>query len=138
MSERRAVHNAAGQVVKAGCMVRGERGLWLFIRDPRQDYWGLAKGHVERGESPEAAAVREVREETGYEVRTARELPVLEYTNSETGEQIYTYHWLAEALRQVGPGTARHAWFTLDEALAVVFPNVALWLAALRQDGVIQ
>ena len=36
----------------------------LLIRDP-YGKWGLPKGHVENGESPCEAALREVREETG-------------------------------------------------------------------------
>jgi 8-oxo-dGTP pyrophosphatase MutT (NUDIX family) len=39
---------------------------YLLIRDP-YDNWGLPKGHVERGETSEQTAVREVREETGIE-----------------------------------------------------------------------
>lgn len=38
--------------------------LFLLIRDSYQN-WGFPKGHLERGELPEAAALREVEEETG-------------------------------------------------------------------------
>jgi 8-oxo-dGTP diphosphatase len=112
--------------------------MLLLIRDSRQDHWGLPKGHVEAGETPRAAAVREVEEETGYAVTVVSELPPLQYLNSETSELIYTYHWLADAVRQVGPGTARHAWFTLEEAREIVFPNVSEWLSELSRDGVIK
>ena len=40
------------------------RPHYLLIRDSYQN-WGLPKGHVEQGEAPETAAVREVSEETG-------------------------------------------------------------------------
>jgi 8-oxo-dGTP pyrophosphatase MutT (NUDIX family) len=43
---------------------RGARPLFLLIRDSYRN-WGFPKGHVEEGEQPEAAALREVAEETG-------------------------------------------------------------------------
>ncbi len=49
-----------------GVVFRLDRGqpLFLLIRDSYQN-WGFPKGHVEAGELPETAAVREVTEETG-------------------------------------------------------------------------
>jgi 8-oxo-dGTP pyrophosphatase MutT (NUDIX family) len=38
--------------------------LFLVIRDSYKN-WGFPKGHLEPGEQPETAALREVREETG-------------------------------------------------------------------------
>jgi 8-oxo-dGTP pyrophosphatase MutT (NUDIX family) len=38
--------------------------VYLLIRDSRQN-WGFPKGHVENGEAPATAALREVAEETG-------------------------------------------------------------------------
>jgi 8-oxo-dGTP pyrophosphatase MutT (NUDIX family) len=40
------------------------RALFLLIRDSYRN-WGFPKGHLESGELPEGAAVREVAEETG-------------------------------------------------------------------------
>lgn len=40
------------------------KALFLLIRDSYRN-WGFPKGHVEAGEAPEQAAVREVGEETG-------------------------------------------------------------------------
>lgn len=42
----------------------GERTFYLLIRDPYRN-WGFPKGHLEEGEEPSSAALREVAEETG-------------------------------------------------------------------------
>ena len=54
-----------------GLVYRRARGRWMACLGARQKssdgplLWGIPKGHVEDGESMAAAAVREVREETG-------------------------------------------------------------------------
>ena len=60
------VRNAREEVSAGGIVFRrSANGVrFLLIRDSYQN-WGFPKGHVEPGESPDAAAVREVEEETG-------------------------------------------------------------------------
>lgn len=64
----------------AGGVVVNDRGEFLLIRD-RNGYWVFPKGHIEPGETPEAAAVREVREETGIEAQVVAPLGTTRYTN---------------------------------------------------------
>ncbi len=47
------------------------RPLFLLIRDSYAN-WGFPKGHLERGEAPESAALREVAEETGLSAVESR------------------------------------------------------------------
>ena len=58
-----------------GSVYRLEEGapLFLLIRDSYGN-WGFPKGHVERGEGAEDAALREVREETGLQELASRGL----------------------------------------------------------------
>jgi ADP-ribose pyrophosphatase YjhB (NUDIX family) len=59
-------NRARDETSAGGVVFRMDVGqpLYLLIRDSYKN-WGFPKGHVEAGERPEAAAVREVHEETG-------------------------------------------------------------------------
>lgn len=57
----RAIHYVAA----GGVVVDGDRVL--VLNRPGRNEVRLPKGHIEKGESPQETAVREVREETGYE-----------------------------------------------------------------------
>ena len=63
-----------------GVVVRhANEPLILLIRDS-YGHWGLPKGHVERGERSESAAMREVREETGLaDVRVIESIATIEW-----------------------------------------------------------
>jgi 8-oxo-dGTP diphosphatase len=52
-------------------------------RPPNQGLWNGVGGHVEPGEAPLAACLREVREETGYRLETARFAGILTWRGFE-------------------------------------------------------
>jgi len=103
--------------------------------------WVLPKGHIEAGETPAVAAVREVREEAGVVARLSQPeappLGVVAYT--ARGQPVrcafYALRWLGPA---VGPAESPEdrlvRWATLAEVGALVpFPEtVALVAAAAR------
>ncbi|MEZ5098090.1 MAG: NUDIX hydrolase [Nocardioides sp.] len=53
----------------AGAVVTRKGGDVLLVHRPRYDDWSFPKGKLDRGEHMTAAAVREVAEETGLQVR---------------------------------------------------------------------
>jgi 8-oxo-dGTP pyrophosphatase MutT (NUDIX family) len=84
-------------------------------RNPRN--WIFPKGHIEKGETPEAAALREAREEAGVAGKLIGPAGVLEYRF--LGVNARVEYFLAVLTRETGPpedGRSR-AWCGLDEAL---------------------
>ena len=67
MPKAKAEHSAGGIVYR---VVDGEP-RFLLIRDSYKN-WGFPKGHVKRDEDDAAAALREVREETGLDALAMR------------------------------------------------------------------
>jgi len=71
-------HRSAG-----GLVVLSSRILLIATQKGRR--WQLPKGHIEEGETPEQAAIREVQEETGVTGRVVAPLPGVEYWFVEKG-----------------------------------------------------
>ena len=115
--------------VSAGGLVideTGTKGLLIGRRDLKDAtrerlLWSLPKGHIEAGETPEMAAIREVHEETGIESEIARELGVIDFWFMASGKRIHktVHHYL---FRKVGGTLAPQitevddvGWFPLEE-----------------------
>jgi 8-oxo-dGTP pyrophosphatase MutT (NUDIX family) len=74
-------------VPAAGGLVVNESGQWLFIY--RRGKWDLPKGKLDKRESPEKAAVREVEEETGlHDVQLQHKIVDTYHTYDESGHHI--------------------------------------------------
>jgi polyphosphate kinase len=99
-ADDRVVVTAAGGVVLRD--VDGTTEV-LVVHRPRYDDWSLPKGKLDPGESWEAAARREVLEETGVSVELGAELSPVHYTDRR-GQPKTVRWWLMHALT----GQPRH------------------------------
>lgn len=90
--------------VSAGGLVidtTGKLGLLIGRRDQKDAsgkriLWSLPKGHIEEGETPEQAALREVQEETGIESDIEKSLGVIDFWFMAGGKRIHktVHHYL--------------------------------------------
>ncbi len=94
-----------------------------LVHRPRFDDWSLPKGKLKRGEHPLAAAVREVREETGADTLVGARLPTVSYdvwANDHLRGKVVDY-WamtvIGAASWQAGREVDEVIWLPVDHAL---------------------
>lgn len=135
-SQARLETSAGGVVVRR----EGGRTLYLLIRDSYGN-WGFPKGHVEEGEHPEDAAMREVCEETGLtDVRLAGAIHSIDWYFRLRGRLIHKVcHFFlmqtdgAETCPQQDEGITACRWEAYDDAAGLVaYENAREVLRAAR------
>ena len=104
-------------------IVVGERGVVLHLHK-RLNMWLQPGGHVEPGETPAEAAVREAHEETGLEVRHPKSGPWLVHLDVHPGPRGHTHLDVRYVVygEDADPAPAEGesqevAWFGWDEAI---------------------
>jgi 8-oxo-dGTP diphosphatase len=114
MMARELVLGAGGIVVQ-----RGDAPLIAVVRLRKRSEWVLPKGKLNDGETPRAAAEREVVEETGHDVSVHEFMATLAY---EAGGRTKVVHfWRMEAGREqtheLMKDVKEVAWLPLDDAV---------------------
>ncbi len=105
-----------------------------LIHRPRHDDWSLPKGHCDAGETPQAAAERELREETGFVGRMLTPLPAYYYDLPDNSKAVV--HWFAmEVVEQHQPlddEVDRGQWCTLEQAVSLLsYPSLVSYVNAI-------
>lgn len=143
MSPQRHRHDevsAGGVVVRRSPHGGGWEACLIRVREA----WSLPKGNLDRGETPEQAALREISEETGLpldRLRVLGELPPAKYMYRRDGRLIgkIVHHYLVEApadavLRPQLAEVDEAEWVPLDEAAArVAYKDLKAAFAAARE-----
>lgn len=73
----------------AGGIVFNNKGLVLLTKHSQNKHWSFPKGLIDPGQTPEGAAIREVKEEGGVEVEIIDKVGYSKYVYSLNDEKIF-------------------------------------------------
>ena len=110
-------------LVFAGGCIFNEDGEVLLQRRGDSNKWGFPGGAIELGETPQQAAIREVKEETGLDVEVGRLIGVytdcdMTYPNGDRAQSIaigFEMSVVGGKLRCDGSETLELRYFPLDD-----------------------
>ena len=107
----------AGGVVAR--IVDGQREYLLVEASKVRGLWVLPKGHIEPGETPEAAAVREVEEEAGVRAAIVARAGEIEFVLN--GKTVRTMFFLMHYEGEASPSEQRgRAWRRYEDGLKLL------------------
>jgi len=114
-------------------VVMGARylGKWIFVRHRERQSWELPAGHIEPGEGPDQAAVRELYEEAGV-VNSTLSI-ISDYSVSDKGKFAFGRLYYAEVkeLEALPDHEIEEIKFSLELPSHLTYPEVQTLLFSL-------
>ena len=127
--------------VTADCIVfacQNEKTQVLLIKrgsEPCKDMWALPGGFMNIDESAEEAAIRELKEETGIDVKEITQVGAYSKVDRDPRERVITiafYTVIDNPVKAVGQDDAKQTeWFTLDNLPTLAFDHSEILSAAI-------
>jgi len=107
-----------------GVVYKEESGgrLWLLIQPRDTDRWQLSKGQIEKGESSQTTALREIKEETGIDGEIIDKIDKTSWWFVQEGEKIFktAVFYLVKTRKETGrfdkKEVAQIAWLPYNKA----------------------
>ena len=103
--------------VVAGVVIKKD-GKYLLIQEKKQRaymLWNFPAGHVDVGESFEQAAIREAKEECGYDVEIIREIDIFQPIPTDAVQHAFEAKIVGGELKFPDDEILDAKWFTFEE-----------------------
>lgn len=127
--------------VVVGCLIKQD-GKYLLVQEGQpgaRGLWNLPAGHVDKGEELEAAAVREAKEETGYDVQLIKEIAIYHETATKSVKHVYLAVITGGELKPQPEEILDVKWLTLDEIESLYKAGLIrkpwVWDVIQRENG---
>lgn len=107
--------------VVVGCLIKKD-GKYLLVQEKQPKaygLWNLPAGHVDKGETLEIAAIREVKEETGYNAQLVKEIALYHETAQQTIKHIFSADIIGGELTPQEDEILDVKWLTFDEVSVI-------------------
>ena len=123
--------SANSEYSAGGVVSRGGKLLIVRVRNLKgEEVWTFPKGHLDPGETPKQAALREVQEETGYLCEVIAPLTLVRYIFMREGRLVrkqVRWYWMRPVEKAGTPDAAEVLecrWFTPSApAKVLVYPG---------------
>lgn len=103
--------------VVVACLIK-KGDTYLLVQEEQPSaygLWNLPAGHVDKGEELEAAAIREAKEETGFDVRLVKQIEIYHEKAAKTVKHVYLAEIIGGELTPQEGEILAVKWQTLNE-----------------------
>ncbi len=121
-----------------GIAIKNHRVLMVRrLREPYRGTWMFPAGFVSYGEHPRDTLIREIKEETGYQVVSSRLLDVIQVDDDPRALGHFAFMYKIKVSGRLDPGDPQEnsavAWFDLDKLPPIGWHSQRLMFEKLRQ-----
>lgn len=133
--DREKIKDEKNRTQKAGGLIISNGKVLLVSIDDIN--YSLPKGHIEKNESLEEGALREVYEETGINCEIIKKLPNIYYSYEDSGEPVVLHIFLMRPETDVINTKEKNIvkWFDYNEAInKFTYQNLAEYLVKMKNE----
>lgn len=142
MKKRTCTYDYPRPAVTADCVVfsREETGLSVLlierVNEPFKGCWAFPGGFMDMDEDAEACAIRELKEETGLEIRSMKQVGTFTEVNRDPRGRTVSIAYYAMVVKsevKASDDAAQARWFPIDSIPPLAFDHDKILRMALEE-----